>query len=138
MEVRDTLITMEVSILLRKNNNEGGYSYYTLQDTENEINFDKEDYLDILKEQSIVLPNRLIKKITYEGLLEEFSEKDENKKINNNSSTTMIFDYDDYLENDKKITGNYIISGKDYNNRSHIMNIYYDRSLGLVIEEVHN
>ena len=136
VEVRDTLLTMEVSILLRKNNNEGGYSYYTLQDIENEIDFDKEDYLDILKEQSIVLPNRLIKKITYEGLLEEFSEKDENKKINNNSSTTMIFDYDEYLENDKKRTGNYIISGKDYENRSHVMNIYYDRALGLVIEEI--
>ena len=127
---------MEVSILLRKNNNEGGYSYYALQDTENEINFDKEDFLDILKEQSIILPNRLIKKITYEGLLENFSEKDENKKINNNSSTTMIFDYDEYLENDKKRTGNYIISGKDYENRSHVMNIYYDRALGLVIEEI--
>ena len=30
------------------------------------------------------------------------------------------------------------MSGKDYENRSHIMNIYYDRALGLVIEEVYN
>lgn len=119
VSVRNTLITMEVCCLLKDYNSE---KYYSIIDG-NEVSITEDNILKLM-ENSITLPNKLIKACDgYNNLKNTLYDIDDNFIRKNKKFIPLIFDINDF--NGQKIIKSIII-GK--------YNISYDKEIGLIID----
>lgn len=119
VSVRNTLITMEVCCLLKDYNSE---KYHSIIDGE-EVSITEDNMLKLL-ENSITLPNKLIKACDgYNNLKNTLYDIDDNFIRKNKKIIPLIFDVNDF--EDQKIIKPIII-GK--------YNISYDKEIGLTID----
>lgn len=120
VSVRNTLITMEVCCLLKDYNSE---KYYSIIDGKEEVSITEDNILKLL-ENSITLPNKLIKACDgYNNLKNTLYDIDDNFIRKNKKIIPLIFDINDF--DGQKIV-NPIIIGK--------YNISYDKEIGLIID----